>query len=44
MNMIDTDPELLIPTAPLDRTENTVEIVQKDTFCASATQRNQPVL
>ena len=35
MNMIDTDPELLIPTAPLDRTVNTVEIVQKDTFCAA---------
>ena len=35
MNMIDTDPELLIQTAPLDRTENTVEIVQKDTFCAA---------
>jgi hypothetical protein len=34
MIMIDLDPELLIQTAPLDRTVNTVEIVQEDTFCA----------
>lgn len=34
MNMIDTDPELLIPTAPLDKTVNTVETAQEDTSCA----------
>jgi len=34
MNMIDTDPELLIPTAGLDETVTTVESVQEDTFYA----------
>jgi glycosyltransferase involved in cell wall biosynthesis len=30
MNMIVADPELLIPTAPLDRTVNTLETTQED--------------
>jgi dolichol-phosphate mannosyltransferase len=34
MNMIDTDPELLIPTAALDSPVNTVEIVQEEAFSA----------
>jgi glycosyltransferase involved in cell wall biosynthesis len=34
MNMIDTHPELLIQTADLDRTVNTVELVQEDTLYA----------
>jgi len=36
MNVIDTDPELLIQTADLDRTVNTVDIVQKETLYAAA--------